>query len=97
MSGITSRDTRRISREFLEELDRAFRPPAVQADTPVEQIKWAAAQRAVVDWIVAKTSGNEKYIEDRARMGGYVSNEDYFIEDQHRVAPVTGAKVRLGE
>lgn len=59
MSGIATAQLRMISQELLDDLNRAFQPPVIDACTPPEQIKWAAAQRGVYDWIVARVSGKQ--------------------------------------
>lgn len=82
MSGIQTGNLRLISQEFLDEIDRTFRPPVIQADTSEANIKWAAAQRELVEWIKAKAA--------QKQTTGPVSG------DIDKPLP-TGAVVRLGQ
>ena len=82
MSGIQTGQLRLISQELLDDIDRAFRVPVIEANSSVEEIKWAAAQRAVYEWIVAKAASKQTV--------GTPSQEP------GRTAP-TGAIVRLGQ
>lgn len=82
MSGITTGNLRLISQELLDALDQTFRAPSIEADTSPEKIKWEAAQRAVVDWIKAKSASHQTV--------GTPSDEP------GRPTP-TGAIVRLGQ
>lgn len=59
MSGITTGNLRLISQELLDALNDTFRAPVVEANTPVEEIKWAAAQRQVIEWINHKAAGHQ--------------------------------------
>lgn len=59
MSGITTGNLRLISQELLDALNDSFRPPVIEANTSVEEIKWAAAQREVIEWIQKKAASHQ--------------------------------------
>lgn len=84
MSDITTGNLRLISQELLEELDRAFPAPTVTASSTEADIKWSAAQRQVVEWIVTKTGQHQSSITRAA------------TEIPPGRPPKTGAIVRLG-
>ena len=82
MSDIQAGNLRLISQELLDKIDQAFRPPEITAASTEAEIKWAAAQRAVVDYIFA-TVGKKQTIGTPSQEPG-------------RVMP-SGAYVRLGQ
>lgn len=82
MSGISTGSLRLISQELLDALDASFRAPQITAASTIEDIKWAAAQREVVDWIKAK-AGQKQTVGTPSQEPG-------------RPLP-TGAIVRLGQ
>lgn len=84
MSDITTGNLRLISQELLDELNRAFPVPTVTASSTEAEIKWASAQRQVVEWIVTKTGQHQSAINRTA------------IEVPPGQPPKTGAIVRMG-
>lgn len=62
MSDITTGNLRLISQELLDELQEAFTAPVINASTTEADIKWAAAQREVVEWIIAKAGQHQSTI-----------------------------------
>lgn len=59
MSDITTGNLRLISQELLDELDGAFPAPSIHASSSEADIKWAAAQHAVVEWIKTKAGQHQ--------------------------------------
>jgi hypothetical protein len=58
MSGTTG-TLRLISQDLLDDLEAAFRRPDIQAASTEADIKWAAAQFAVVEWVKAKAGAKQ--------------------------------------
>lgn len=46
-----------VSREFVKTLRAIFPKIKVKADTPIDNIKWDAAQQELIDWIDSKSTG----------------------------------------
>lgn len=82
MSGINTGSLRLVSQEMIEALELAFPGPTIDHSTPVDKIRWDAAQKAVVDWIKHKAGAKQTV--------GNPSNEP------GRPMP-TGAIVRIGQ
>lgn len=82
MSSINSLSPRLISQEVLDWLEQAFPVPDIMAQTPVETIKWAAAQREVVTKL-------KEYVGVKQSVGT-------INQEPGRPMP-TGAVVRVGQ